>query len=193
MTTTILNTEISQAEIKVPDTSSLVTTTVLNTKISEVENKILDNSKYVTTQELNKLTAEILAARLKQPDLVNKTDFDNKLTSFDRRITSNKAKHLEVQKKLNRLITKDFNFFLDRIYFMSNDGYQNSFVYQPTLDPLELKKDKVTDYALSWKLKGVFNSKLKPFYTAFLNSIKFFEYRIGIKLGKNALVIVSQI
>ena len=39
--------------IKVPDTSGLVTTTVLNTKISEVENKIPDNSRYITIQELN--------------------------------------------------------------------------------------------------------------------------------------------
>ena len=37
--------------------------------------------------------AENFAARLQPPDLVNKTDFDNKLTSFNRRITSNKTKH----------------------------------------------------------------------------------------------------
>ena len=41
-------------------------------------------------------------------------------------------KHLEVQKKQNSLITKDYNFFLCRIYFRSNDGSQNTFVYQPT-------------------------------------------------------------
>ena len=35
---------------KIPNTSNFVTTTVLNTKISEVENKIPDNSKYITTQ-----------------------------------------------------------------------------------------------------------------------------------------------
>ena len=61
-----------------------MTTTVLNTKISEVENKIPDNSKYFTTQEFNELTEENFAPRLKQPDLVNKTDFHNKLTSFNR-------------------------------------------------------------------------------------------------------------
>ena len=66
-----------------------MTTTVLNTKISEVENKIPDNSKHITTQEFNKLTAENLEARLKQADLVNKTDFDNKLTNFNKRINSN--------------------------------------------------------------------------------------------------------
>ena len=40
------------------------------------------------------------AARLKQANLVSKTDFDNKLTSFNRRTTSSKVKYLEVQKKV---------------------------------------------------------------------------------------------
>ena len=35
--------------------------------------------KYLTTQEFNKLTSENFAARLKQANLVNKTDFNNKL------------------------------------------------------------------------------------------------------------------
>ena len=89
--------------------SGLVTTNVLNTKFIEVENKIPDNSKYIATQEFNKLTAENFAARLKQPDLESKTYFDNKLRKFNRRITSNKIKHLEVQKDLNSLIAKDYN------------------------------------------------------------------------------------
>ena len=101
VTTTVLNTKISEVENKLPDTGSLVTPTVLNTKISEVENKIPDHDKYITTPEFNKLTAEHFAARLKQADLGNKTDFNNKVTSFNKRITSNKIKHLEVQKKLN--------------------------------------------------------------------------------------------
>ena len=42
-------------------------------------------------------------------------------------------------------------FFLERMYFTSNDGSQNTFVYQSILDTLELKKDKGTDYSLSWK------------------------------------------
>ena len=168
-----------------------MTTTVLNSKISEVENEIPDNSKYITTQEFNKLTAENFAARLTQANLVNKTDFDNKLTSFNKQITSNKTKHLEVQKKLNSLITRDYNFFLGRTYFASNDGSQNTFVYQPTLDTLELKKDKGTDYVLSWKSKGVYNSKLKPFHTAFLHTIKLSEYRIGIKFDEDPLAVAQ--
>ena len=74
MTTTVLNTKVSEVGNKTTDTSSLVTTTVLNTKISEVENKIPDNFKYITTQEFNKLLAENFAARLKQADLLHKND-----------------------------------------------------------------------------------------------------------------------
>ena len=111
VTTTVLNTEISEIENKTPDTSNLVTTTVLNTKFSEVENAISDNSKYITTQEFNKLTAEYFAARLKQAELGNKTEFDDKVATFNRQITSN---HLEVQKKLNSLIKKKYSFFCCR-------------------------------------------------------------------------------
>ena len=80
---------------------------------------------------------------------MRKTDFYNKLTILNRKIASKKTKYLEVQEKLNSLITKDYNFFLGRIYFTSNDGSQNTFVFQPTLDTLELKKDKDIDYVLS--------------------------------------------
>ena len=72
------------------------------------------------------------------------------------------------------------------MHFTSNGGSQNIFVYQPTLDTLESKKkkDKGNDYVLSWKSKGVFNSKLKPLYTALVNSIILSDYRIGKNLLK---------
>ena len=136
-----------------PNTRHLVATTALNTKISEFENKIPDSYEYITTQGFNKLTAKKFAARLRQADLVNKTD--NKLTSFNKQITSHRTKKLEVQKKLNSLITKGYNFRL------SNNESQNRFFYQTTLDTLELKKDKGTDYGLRGKSQGVFNWKLK--------------------------------
>ena len=63
---------------------------------------------------------------------MTKYDFDKNLTSFNRKITSNKTKYLEAQKKLNSLITNCYSFFLGRIYFRSNDGSQNTFAYQPT-------------------------------------------------------------
>ena len=87
----------------------------LNTKISEVENKIPVNPKYINTQEFNKLSAQNFTATLKQANLVSKTEFDNKLISFNKQITSEKTQDLEVQEKLNSLITKDYNFFPGRI------------------------------------------------------------------------------
>ena len=71
------------------------------------------------------------------------------LDEFDNKLKQNKTKPLEVSNKLNSLISKDYNFFLGRIYFTSNDGSQNTFVYQPTLDTLELEKDKGTDYVIN--------------------------------------------
>ena len=65
------------------------------------------------------------------------------------------------------------------MYFTSNDGSQNTFVYQATFDMLKLKKYKGTDYIPSWKAKGVCITKLKPLYTA-LWHIKISGYRMGI-------------
>ena len=189
VTATVLNTKISEVENKIPGTSGFVTTTVLNMKIGEVENNIPDHAHYIATQEFNKLTAENVAARLKWANLVSKTDFENKLINFNRKVTSNKTKYLKVQKKLNSLRTIDYNFVLGRIYFISGEGSQNTFVYQPTLDMFELKKDRGTDHILSWKSKEVYNSKLKPLYTAFLHSIKLSGYRMGIKFDKDPSVV----
>ena len=55
-----------------------------------------------------------------QAYLLSKADFDNEFISFNRKITSNKTK--EVQNKINSLITKYYNFFVGRTYFICNDG-----------------------------------------------------------------------
>ena len=90
-----MNSKISEVENKILNSSSLLTTAFLNTKPSEVENKIHDHTKYITIQ---KFSSRKFAARLKEDNLVTKTNFDNKLISFNRKITSNKTKYLEVQK-----------------------------------------------------------------------------------------------
>ena len=83
MTTSVLNTRISEVENEIPNTSSFVTTTVRNTKTGEVENKISDYTKYIAGQKFNKLMAENIKQRLKQTDLMSKIDFD-KLISFNK-------------------------------------------------------------------------------------------------------------
>ena len=67
-----------------------------NTKISETEDKINnhDHDNYTTTQEFNKLATDNFTARLKEANLasqndiaifVNKTSFDIKLFSFNKK------------------------------------------------------------------------------------------------------------
>ena len=85
------------------------------------------------------------------------------------------------------------NIFLGRIYFTSNDGSQNMFIYQPTLNMLELKNDKSTEYIISWKSKELYNSKLIALYGAFLPDVKYFNNKIGMQFNNTPLKIEQNI
>ena len=50
--------------------------------------------------------------------------------------------------------------FNRKIGEVDDNGSQNIFVYQSTLDTLKLKKDKDTDFVLNCKSKGVYTSTL---------------------------------
>ena len=101
-------------------------------KITEIENKLTDhnNDKYITTPEFNTLAADVFNARLAQANLVTKTDFDAKLSSLNRKITSNKTKHLLVENELKKLKTFDSSYFTGKSHF-EEDGSQNYLVFQP--------------------------------------------------------------
>ena len=99
----------SDLENKIPNVSSLVRKTDYNTKITEIENKLTDHNHddFITTAEFNKLTAENFASRLKQANLVAKTDFDGKLKSLNQKSNSNKTKYLLAENELQKLQTFD--------------------------------------------------------------------------------------
>ena len=83
-------------------------------KTTEIGKKLTDHNHdiYVTTPEFNKLTAKHFSAKLKQANLVTKTDFDDKLKNLNQKINLNKTKHLLVEnelKKLQRGYTKLFS------------------------------------------------------------------------------------
>ena len=76
--------------------------------------EILDHyhAKYITTQEFGKLTTENFTGRSKQANLATKadvddfeekTDFDNKLKYLNKKVTSNKSKHLLSENGLDEL------------------------------------------------------------------------------------------
>ena len=62
--------------------------------------------------------------RIAQANLITKTDFDAKLSNLNRKITSNKTKHLLVENELNKLKTFDSNYFFGKSHF-DEDGRQN--------------------------------------------------------------------
>ena len=61
---------------------------------------------------------------------MTKKDFDAKLSSFNRKITEYKTKHLLVQNELNKLKTFDSIYFIRKSHF-EEDGVQNYLVLQP--------------------------------------------------------------
>ena len=75
------------------------------------------------------LLQNVFNARLALANLVTKTDFDAKLSTFNRKITENKTKHLLVQNELNKLKTFDLNYFIGKDHF-EEDGTQNYLVFQ---------------------------------------------------------------
>ena len=87
---------LTAVENKIPHVNNLVKTTDYNKKISETENKVNDHDhdKYISSPEVNTLAASVFNARLAQANLVTKTDFDAKLQRLNKKINSNRTKHL---------------------------------------------------------------------------------------------------
>ena len=97
---------LTAVENKIPDVSSLVKIkTDYNTKISGIEKRVSDHNydKNITTPEFNKFKEEVFYARLARANLVRKTDFDTKLISLNKKINSDKTKHLIVENELKKL------------------------------------------------------------------------------------------
>ena len=87
---------LTTVENKMPSVNSLVKKADCDTKITEIENKLNNHNynKYIITPEFNTPAADIFNARLARANLLTKTDFDAKLSSLNKKITSNKTKHL---------------------------------------------------------------------------------------------------
>ena len=77
VTTTILNIKISEIENKIPNISDLIKKEDQHAEISDIE------GKYVTTSDYNKFTSEILDAKIKQKELVIKSDISNLVKDSD--------------------------------------------------------------------------------------------------------------
>ena len=115
------------------------------------------HDQYIDISEFNEL-ARVFNARLSQANLITETDFDAKLSSFNRRITENKTKHLLVENELKKLKTFDLSYFIGKSHF-EEDGTQNYLVFQPVNKYFRIGN---SDYVLSWKSKGLSAESIKP-------------------------------
>ena len=136
-------TALTAVENKIPDVSSLVNNNNNNNKkiviitIQESESvrlkkKLVDHNhdKYITTPEFNTLAACVFNSRLAQTNFITKMEFDAKLSSLNRKITSNSSKNLLVENELKKLKTFDSSYFIGKSHF-EEDGTQNFSVFQP--------------------------------------------------------------
>ena len=173
-TKTILNTKMNKIKTEIPSISNLATISALTavenkipsvsnlvkkadyvTRITEIEKKLTDHShdKYITTPEFNKL-------KLTEADLVTKTNFDNKLSTLNRKIVSNKTKNLVVENELQKLKAFDSVYFGGKSDF-EEDGTQNLLVFQP-MQKYFKTVDTGNGNILSWKSKGLSDESIKP-------------------------------
>ena len=140
----LLKKKLAELENKIPDISSLA----IKTALTAVENKI---------PSINNVAANVFNARLAQANLITKTDFDAKLSSLNRKITSNKSKHLLVENELEKLKTFDSSYFIGKSHF-EEDGTQNYLVFQP----IGVGNG---NYIYYWKSKGLPDEKINSIKT----------------------------
>ena len=97
------------------------------------------------------------------------------LLSLERQMLMvNEKIYKNYQKNVKILYWKDYMFLLGLMYFISHDGFQNMFVYQPTFSMMKYKNTN-TEYIISWKSKGVNNYKHLISNIDFLLNIKCFN------------------
>ena len=74
------------------------------------------------------MAASVFEAGLAQENLITTIDFDAKLSSLKRKVTSNNLKYLLVENELKKLKIFDSSYFIGKSNF-EEDGTQNYLVF----------------------------------------------------------------
>ena len=97
---------------------------------------------------------------------MTKTEFDAKLSGLNRKITSNKTKHVLVENELKKLKTFDSIYFIEKSHF-EEDGIQNYLVFQPMYRYFKVFSiTQYLEYVSEWKSKGLSNQSIKAISTS---------------------------
>ena len=123
--------------------------------------------------------------RIAQAKLIAKTKFDPKLSNLNRKITSDKTKHLLVENELNKLKTFDLSYFIGKSHF-EEGGTQNYLVFQPPNKYFKLIAN--TSSILLWQSKGLSNENTDPPTTTSCSpSINYVGNKIRVKFTGRCL------
>ena len=91
------------------DISELLKETDNDTKTKDIKKRVSTHDNHITTTEFNQFSGTLRDDRLKQgilviksdiADIITKTHFDEKPTNINKKVTLNKTKHFEAEKKL---------------------------------------------------------------------------------------------
>ena len=119
-------------------------------------------------------------------NLVNKTDFDTKLSDVNGKITQNKTDHLLVQNGLNQLKTFDSSYYKGKTYF-EEDGTQNYLVFQPMYRYFnQINNDSIA----SSKSKGLSNENITApsAHNNFINpSLEYLGAKLKVRFSGSCL------
>ena len=97
---------------------------------------------------------------------MTKTDFDTKLQSLDKKITSNKTKHLLVENVLKKLQKSDSTYFRGKSHF-EEDGTQNYLVFQSMYRCFKrIASVGNGNYIYFWKSKGLSDERINSITTS---------------------------
>ena len=106
------------------------------------------------------------------------------MSSLNRKITQNKAKHLLVENELNNLKTFDSSYFIGKSHF-EEDGKQNYLVFQPLNKYFKLNCN--TLYILLWQSEGLCTENIDSTNTSLSPLIDNVGNKIRVKFTGSSL------
>ena len=122
------------------------------------------------------MAANVFNTRLAQTNWIPKTYFDAKLSSRNRKITSNQTKHLHVENELKKLKIFDSSYFIGKSHF-EEDGTQNYLVFQPMYRYFKIIAGVGNGrYIYYWKSKGLSHERIDSITASNYSVTPFLDY-----------------
>ena len=119
--------------------------------------------------------------------MITKKEFDSRLSSLNRTITSNETKHLLVENELKTKKAFDSSYFKGKIHF-EEDGAQNYLIFQPLYRYFKVITNN--DYVSSWKSKGLSYESIKQQTTSdnsLTPALSYYDNRLKVKFTGSCL------